>query len=125
MIAYLLSGLIWRSGGDWRTLFWMLTVASALDLFLTFAFIKETPRIKGLRVDYVGCIGLVAWTVLMLLPLSQANSWGWGSTKLLGLLLPGVALLIALGRVGVARPARSSICACSNGRGRGRGWSFG
>jgi MFS family permease len=94
VIAYLLSGLLWRSGGDWRTLFWILTAAAALDLFLTFSFIKETPRSKGVRVDYVGCLGLVAWTVLILLPLSQANSWGWGSTKLLGLLLPGVALLI-------------------------------
>jgi hypothetical protein len=45
-------------------------------------------------VDYVGCVGLVAWTVLLLLPLSQANSWGWGSTRLLGLLLPGVVVLV-------------------------------
>jgi MFS family permease len=94
VIAYLMSGLIWRSGGNWRTLFWVVTVATALDLLLAFAFVKETRRITGVRVDYVGCVGLVAWTVLILLPLSQANSWGWGSTKLLGLLLPGVALLM-------------------------------
>ncbi len=94
VLAYLLSGLIWRSGGDWRTLFWLLAGASLLDVLLTFVFIKETKRTKGVRVDYVGCIGLVAWSVLLLLPLSQANSWGWASTKLLGLLLPGVAVLI-------------------------------
>ena len=94
VLAYLLSGLIWRSGGDWRTLFWLLAGASLLDVFLTFVFIKETKRTKGVRVDYVGCVGLVAWSVLLLLPLSQANSWGWASTKLLGLLLPGVAVLI-------------------------------
>jgi MFS family permease len=94
VLAYLLSGLIWRSGGDWRTLFWILTAASAVDLLLTFVFIKETKRTKGVSVDYVGCVGLVAWTVLLLLPLSQANSWGWGSTRLLGLLLPGVVVLV-------------------------------
>ena len=94
VLAYLLSGLIWRSGGDWRTLFWMLTAASALDLLLTAAFIKETKRTKGVPVDYVGCVGLIAWTVLLLLPLSQANSWGWGSMRLLSLLLPGIAVLI-------------------------------
>jgi MFS family permease len=94
VIAYLLSGLIWRTGGTWRTLFWMLTAASALDLLLTLAFIKETRRSKGVRIDYVGCVGLVVWAVLVLLPLSQANSWGWGSSKLLGLLLPGVAALV-------------------------------
>jgi len=91
--AYLLSGLIWKTGGNWRTLFWILVGASAIDLFLTLGYIRETKRIKGVLADYVGCVGLVAWAVLLLLPLSQANSWGWGSAKLLGLLLPGVAVL--------------------------------
>ena len=94
VIAYLLSGLLWRTGGDWRTLFWILTVATAIDLFLTFAFIKETKRSKDVPLDYVGCVGLVVWTVMLLVPLTQANSWGWGSARLLGLLLPGVALLM-------------------------------
>ena len=94
VIAYLLSGLIWRSGGDWRTMFWILTAASAIDLVLTVVFIKETKRFKGVRVDYAGCFGLVIWSVLLLVPLSQANSWGWGSTRLLGMLLPGVVVLV-------------------------------
>ena len=94
LIAYLLSGLIWRTGGTWRTLFWILVVASAIDVFLTVAFIKETKRSKSVRVDYVGCLGLVVWSALVLMPVSQANSWGWGSGKVLGLLLPGIATLI-------------------------------
>jgi len=94
VIAYLLSGLIWRTGGTWRSLFWILMAASAIDVFLTVAFIKETKRSKGVRVDYVGCVGLVVWSALVLLPVSQANSWGWGSGKVLGLLLPGIATLI-------------------------------
>lgn len=94
VVAYLLSGLTWKTGGDWRTLFWIVVGATAIDLLLTLAFIKETRRIKKARADYVGCVGLVTWAVLLLLPLSQANSWGWGSIKLLGLLLPGIAVLI-------------------------------
>jgi MFS family permease len=94
LIAYLLSGLIWKTGGTWRTLFWILIAASAIDVFLTVVFIKETKRSKGLRVDYVGCVGLVVWSALVLMPISQANSWGWGSGKVLGLLLPGAAALI-------------------------------
>ena len=94
VVAYLLSGLIWKTGGDWRTLFWILVGATAIDLLLTLAFIKETKRTKEVRADYAGCVGLVTWAVLLLLPLSQANSWGWGSIKLLGLLLPGIAVLI-------------------------------
>jgi MFS family permease len=94
VIAYLLSGLIWRAGGTWRTLFWILTGASVLGLVLTVMFIKETKRSTGVRVDYVGCVGLVLWSVLVLLPISQANAWGWGSGKVLGLLLPGIVTVI-------------------------------
>ena len=94
VIAYLLSGIIWKSGGTWRTLFWLLAGATVLDLVLTVGFIKETKRRKDVRIDYAGCAGLVGWTVLLLLPLSQANSWGWGSAKLLGLLLPGALVLV-------------------------------
>jgi MFS family permease len=92
--AYLLSGLIWRTGGTWRTLFWILTAASVLAVALTAVFIKETKRARGVRVDYVGAAGLVAWAVLILLPVSQANAWGWGSPRVMGSLLPGVAVLI-------------------------------
>lgn len=94
VVAYLLSGLIWRGGGDWRTLFWILAGGSALTLALTLFFISETGRVRGVRIDYMGCIGLVTWSFLLLLPVSQANAWGWGSTKVLALMLPGLGLLI-------------------------------
>jgi MFS family permease len=94
VIAYLLSGLIWRSGGTWRVMFWLLTAASALNILLVIRTMKETKRIRGARLDAAGCVGLVAWSVLVLLPVSQANSWGWGSLRVLGLLLPGAAAFI-------------------------------
>ncbi|MBN1631041.1 MAG: MFS transporter [Thermoleophilia bacterium] len=91
--GFLLSGFIWRGGGDWRTVFWVVTGASAVDLVLTFRFLKETPRKKGVRIDYVGCVGLIVWSAPLLLALSQANAWGWGSTRTLVLLVVGAALL--------------------------------
>ncbi len=94
VIAYLGSGFIWRAGGDWRTLFWILAGAAAADLVLTSIFVRETRSRERVPIDYVGCVGLVLWSVLLLLPLSQANSWGWGSAKVLGLLLPGIAAVL-------------------------------
>ena len=90
--AYLASGFIWRAGGDWRTMFWILSGAIAIDLLLTAMLIRETKRIRDVPIDFLGCIGLVAWALLLLVPLSQANSWGWGSSKVLGMLLPGLAV---------------------------------
>ncbi len=93
-VGYLAGGLVWQVGGDWRTLFWLLGGGTAVDLILTLVCIKETERTKGVSIDYLGCIGLVAWAVLLLVPLSQANSWGWGSAKVVALLLSGGSLLV-------------------------------
>lgn len=92
--GFLLSGFVWRGGGDWRTVFWVLTGASAVDLVLTFRFLKETPRKKGVRIDYVGCVGLIVWSAPLLLALSQANAWGWGNVRTLALLVVGAVLLV-------------------------------
>jgi len=92
--GYMLGGLIWKAGADWHMLFWAIAGLSALTLLLLFTTVKETPRIKGVRIDYVGVIVLLLWSVLILLPLSQANSWGWSSAKVLGLLIPGIIVLV-------------------------------
>ena len=95
VVGFLLSGFVWRGGGDWRTVFWVLCIGGAVDLLLTAKFLKETKRVSGVPIDYAGCVGLVAWSVLLLLALSQANAWGWGSAKVLGLLVAGVVALVA------------------------------
>jgi MFS family permease len=93
VVGYLMSGLIWKAGGDWRALFWVLLAAAGLNIVLALAFLRETPRSRGVAIDFVGCVGFIAWAVLLLVPLSQGNSWGWGSGRVVGLFLPGVAVL--------------------------------
>ena len=92
--GYMLGGFIWKGGGDWHTMFWVVVGLAALALVLILAFVKETKRMKGVPIDFVGVVGLLAWAVLILLPLSQANSWGWGSSKVLELLIPGLVVLV-------------------------------
>ncbi len=94
VVGFLLGGFIWRGGGDWRTVFWVLCGATAVALFLTVTVLKESKRVVGVPIDYVGCAGVIGWSALVLVPLSQANAWGWGSAKVLGMLLPGLALLV-------------------------------
>ncbi len=93
VVAYLAGGLIVEAGGDWRVLFWGLGAAAVVDVLLTMALVKETKRAKGLLIDYPGCAGLIVWAVLLLLPLSQANSWGWSSGKVLGSVLSGLVVM--------------------------------
>ena len=92
--GYMLGGFIWKGGGDWHTMFWVVVGLSALALVLILSLVKETKRMKGVPIDFVGVVGLLAWSVLILVPLSQANSWGWGSSKVLELLIPGLVVLV-------------------------------
>lgn len=105
LVGYLLGGFIWKSGGDWRTMFWVIVGLAALALVLIVLFVKETKRIRGVPIDYLGAAGLLAWTALILVPLSQAGSWGWGSAKALELLVPGVILAVSWVVWELRRPA--------------------
>ena len=79
--AYLLSGILIKAGAQWNVLFWVMAGISILTLLLTIAFVKETPKQGGVRVDWVGAIGVLLWSRLKPPPLSQANAWGFGSMR--------------------------------------------
>ena len=92
--GYLAAGILWKCGCSWRVMFWLITGSAALTLSLVLFVVKETKRSSNMRVDIPGAIGLLTWSVLVLVPLSQAVAWGWGSAKLIAMLLTGVAVLV-------------------------------
>jgi len=93
LVGYMLGGIMWKLNADWHNILWVVAAIAAVTLVMIVALVKETP-LRKVSVDFIGVIGVIAWSVLILLPLSQANSWGWGSSKVLELLVPGVAVLI-------------------------------
>ncbi len=80
---------------DYHWLFWLpmiLTIAAAVAAHF---FVPESPiRTEG-RISWLPAVLLSAWLVCLLLALSEAPSWGWGSAKVLGLLAGAVVLLVA------------------------------
>ena len=79
----------------------MVTVVSAIA---TVVFIPESPVRAPGSVDWTGAVLLSGWLVALLLAVSEAPTWGWGSAKTLGLLL----IAIALGRAWVWIELRSA-----------------
>ncbi|WP_346172902.1 MFS transporter [Streptomyces cuspidosporus] len=80
---------------DWHAMFWAMTVLSTGVLALAWRVLREEPARSPGRFDLLGACGLSAGLVFLLLALSKAGEWGWGSRRILG--LSGAALLILAG----------------------------
>src|SRR6516165_1411420 len=77
---------------DYHWLFWLpiiLTVIAAVSAVL---FVPESPVRTPGRISWLPAVLLSAWLVALLVALSEAPDWGWGSTRVLGLLAAAVVL---------------------------------
>jgi EmrB/QacA subfamily drug resistance transporter len=79
----------------WRWLFWIPMIVTAIVGVLAFVFVPESASRSGGRINWLGGILLAGWLVALLLPLSEAHEWGWGSPLVIGLFALA-AILIAL-----------------------------
>ena len=73
-------------------LFWLpliLTVAAAVAATI---LVPESPVRSPGRISWLPAVLLSAWLVALLVALSQAPSWGWGSSRVMGLLAAAVVL---------------------------------
>ncbi|HEV7741302.1 MAG TPA: MFS transporter [Pseudolysinimonas sp.] len=79
----------------WRGLFLVPLLLTVVGGVMSLLVIPESPQRAGGRINPVAALLLSAWLVALLLPLSMANQWGWGSPAVWGLLVLAAALLVA------------------------------
>ena len=82
-------------GFDW--LFWLpmiLCIAAGIAAAL---FVPESPIRTPGRISVAPVVLLSAWLVALLVALSQAPVWGWGSGKVIGLLVIAVVIAVLWG----------------------------
>ncbi|GGM71907.1 MFS transporter [Dactylosporangium sucinum] len=77
---------------DWRWLFWLPFGVILATLFLAYRWIPASPVRTPGRVNWLAALLLSGWLVALLLPLSKAGQWGWGSPLVVGLLALAVVL---------------------------------
>jgi EmrB/QacA subfamily drug resistance transporter len=87
-------------------LFWLpmiLTVVAAVSALL---FVPESPVRTPGRISWLPAVLLSAWLVALLVALSEAPDWGWGSDRILGLLAGAVVLAAVwvVAELGAATP---------------------
>ena len=86
-----LSGVI-VDNADVSIMFWigLLAVPAAVAAWF---YVPPSPARDRTRIDWRGAVVLSAGLSAVLFGISRANAWGWGSPRILALLLGGVAIL--------------------------------
>jgi MFS family permease len=75
---------------NYHWLFWIPLVATVLAALATWRFIPESPvRVPG-RINWLAGALMTVGICTVLLAISHTTTWGWGSTRTLGLVLIGV-----------------------------------
>ena len=95
------TGLLVGDGEDYRRPFWIGLGVTLLSLLLAFQVLPRRPSSGSGRVDWWGALVLGAGLVLLLLPVSQGNVWGWASPAVLGCF--AAAALVLAGWVALQR----------------------
>src|ERR1700744_5128141 len=79
---------------DWHWLFWLPGIATVIAAVGSVLFIPQSPvRGRG-TISWLPAVLLSGWLVALLVPLSEASDWGWGSPTVLGLFAAGVLLAV-------------------------------
>lgn len=87
-----LSGVI-VDNLDYKFIFWLGLAFIAIAIVATFLWVPESPIKSPAKIDWVGAGLLSAALVSLLVGVSEANSWGWGSARILGLFAAAIVLL--------------------------------
>jgi MFS family permease len=93
-LGIVVGGLVVEHLG-WHWLFWLPLVVLALTAVATWRFVPESPVRAPGRVNWTATALMSISISTVLIGISEATTWGWGSTKTLGLLGGGLALCAA------------------------------
>ncbi|WP_371667917.1 MFS transporter [Streptomyces sp. NBC_00289] len=77
---------------DYRWLFWIPVGIVVVATLIALRYVPESVNRASGKVNWLGAGLLSAWLVALLLPLSQAAVWGWGSARVIGLFTAAVVL---------------------------------
>jgi EmrB/QacA subfamily drug resistance transporter len=77
---------------SFRWLFWLPMIVTVLAAVAAVLFVPESPVRAPGRISLLPAVLLSAWLVALLLALSEAPSWGWGSVRVIGLLAGSVVV---------------------------------
>jgi MFS family permease len=88
------TGLLVVGDADYHRVFWLSTGFTLVVMLIVVAIIPSRPRKATGSIDWLGAVGLAAGLSAVLLAITQANTWGWGSPATIGTALGGAVILV-------------------------------
>ncbi|MGV9214357.1 MFS transporter [Micromonospora sp. RB23] len=76
----------------YRWLFWLPMIATIAAAAAAYVAVPPSPARGGGSVSWLPAVPLSAWLVCLLLAMTQAPAWGWGSPAVVGLLIGALIL---------------------------------
>jgi EmrB/QacA subfamily drug resistance transporter len=77
---------------DYHWLFWIPMIMLVVAGVAAKIVVPESPiRVPG-RINWLAAVLLAGWLVALLVPFSEGPAWGWGSGRVIGLLVAAVVL---------------------------------
>jgi EmrB/QacA subfamily drug resistance transporter len=77
---------------NWRWLFWLPVIVTVIAAVGAVLFVPQSPIRSPGTISWLPAVLLSAWLVALLVPLSEASDWGWGSPAVIGLFAAAVVL---------------------------------
>jgi len=93
-IGIVLSGPI-TNGLGYAWLFWLPMIVTAVSALGAALFVPESPIRTPGGIPVLPALLLSGWLICLLLALSEAPKWGWGSFKVIGLMIAAVVVVVA------------------------------
>ncbi|MBX6383255.1 MAG: MFS transporter [Microbispora sp.] len=93
-VGIVIAGPIVEALG-WRGMFWLPTILAVATVVLAHRYVPRSPVRSPGRINWAAAALLSGWLVTLLVPLSKATSWGWGSAAVLAPLAAAVVLFAA------------------------------
>ena len=89
----LVEGGLLVDHASYHWIFWVGAAGALLAAIGAELLVPESPIRTPGKVDIRGAVVLAVGLALPLYGIAQANNWGWGSTKTLGLIVAGLVVL--------------------------------
>ncbi|HVX23432.1 MAG TPA: MFS transporter [Acidimicrobiales bacterium] len=77
---------------DYHWLFWLPMIVVSAAAVAAHFFVPESPVRAPGRISWPGVLLLSGWLVALMLGVSEAPAWGWGSAQVIGLVVGGLVL---------------------------------